>query len=563
MADLPNTPETRREQFLNAIATGDTSGLPEPVTREEVYLDYIAENGGGGSEGVTPEQVRNIIAEQTDDALSNTSENPVQNKVINAALVNKVDVETGKGLSSNDFTTTEKNKLADLENYDDTEIKNDISDIKGFIGYSDTDIFGVEVDMENRLFTRLAGAVGKTGGTDFDSVPCFGGRKRCNLTDDGVVTAYFGNAAYTETGALSEAVTVGSTTYPVGTAVQVMVEQPKFYYKVVPLKLTTFTTQDGETGYSMKKGRYYVSSVPKEGFKLHPAFIRNGVKVDKIYLSAYEGCIYDTSESVYILDDAQIADFNSDKFSSIANAKPASGLSQNLTRANTRKLAQNRGTGWEQSYIHTVSASQLLMLIEYGTFNMQTAIGAGIVNKASGSGNESELTGYTTLLGNSSGTASTSTANNDAVSYRGEENPYGNIQKWLDGCNEKNPATFPAAGVRGTLYIADHSFGDDTTENPYQDTGIHPNYTSGSYINAFGYSEDFDFLFVPCEVGGDSNLPVGDYFSNNSANWHAGLWGGVWSQGARAGAFYLDFDYTASRHASAFGGRLVYVPISA
>lgn len=46
----------------------------------------------------------------------------------NTLLDNKVDKEAGKGLSSNDFTTVEKEKLASLQNYDDTEVKGDIAD---------------------------------------------------------------------------------------------------------------------------------------------------------------------------------------------------------------------------------------------------------------------------------------------------------------------------------------------------------------------------------------------------------------------------------------------------
>lgn len=38
-------------------------------------------------------------------------------------ITGKVDKEVGKGLSTNDYTTTEKTKLAGLENYDDTEIR--------------------------------------------------------------------------------------------------------------------------------------------------------------------------------------------------------------------------------------------------------------------------------------------------------------------------------------------------------------------------------------------------------------------------------------------------------
>lgn len=49
-----------------------------------------------------------------DSELSSTSLNPVQNKVINAALEHKVNKVTGKGLSTEDYTTAEKNKLRDI-----------------------------------------------------------------------------------------------------------------------------------------------------------------------------------------------------------------------------------------------------------------------------------------------------------------------------------------------------------------------------------------------------------------------------------------------------------------
>lgn len=50
-----------------------------------------------------------------DSSLSSSSTNPVQNKVINTALGNKVDKVDGKQLSTNDYTTAEKNKLAGIE----------------------------------------------------------------------------------------------------------------------------------------------------------------------------------------------------------------------------------------------------------------------------------------------------------------------------------------------------------------------------------------------------------------------------------------------------------------
>ena len=54
---------------------------------------------------------------------------------IDSLLNNKVGAETGKGLSSNDYTTEEKNKLANIDNYDDTEIKAKLFVNKSTIGY--------------------------------------------------------------------------------------------------------------------------------------------------------------------------------------------------------------------------------------------------------------------------------------------------------------------------------------------------------------------------------------------------------------------------------------------
>jgi len=45
-------------------------------------------------------------------------------------LDNKVDKETGKSLTSNDFTDNLKSKLESLSNYDDTNLKNQVSTIE-------------------------------------------------------------------------------------------------------------------------------------------------------------------------------------------------------------------------------------------------------------------------------------------------------------------------------------------------------------------------------------------------------------------------------------------------
>lgn len=420
------------------------------------------------------------------------------------------------------------------------ELQKQIADLEAFIGYSADDIYGVEVDFVNKRFTRLSGAVNRTPGAGFDSINAFGGRKRCNVADDGTVTAYYGDSGYTTTGKNAA-----------GTPVQVMVEQPKFYYKVVPMVL-----EKGVKGTKIRKARYYVSDTLKPGFKVHPAFVDNGVVNPYIYLAAFEGALFDTSANAYILDNAQVADFAADKLSSIAGTKPASGDTQNLTRANVRLLAQKRGKGWEQAYAATAAASQLLMLIEYASFDMQKAIGNGNTNQSSSAANI-QYTGATVSLGNASG-AVTNANGIQIISYRGEENFWGNIWTWVDGMNEENPDPFESGQV-GTLYVADHGFADNSKASPYKNTGIHPIQGSG-YVSAFGYSEEFDWLFIAVEYNGNSTLPVGDYAWNQNPGWRVALLGGCCYDRADAGAFCWYLHYAASCRCWDVGGRLVYVP---
>lgn len=435
------------------------------------------------------------------------------------------------------------------------DVKNlqaNIEDLQGFVGYNDADVYGVEVDMVNKAFKRLAGAINRTPGAGFDNIKAFGGRKRCILTNEGKVVAYYGEPGYTETGALLQQVSKGSDTFTVGTKVQVMVEQPLFYYKVSPIELAPIT--DGK-GYHMRKARYYVSDKPKAGFKIHPAFVVNGAVKDKIYLSAYEGCIYDVSTGNYVLNDEQIADFDNDMLSSIAGAKPVSGLTQNLTRANVRKLAQKRGARWQQAYAATISATQLLFLVEYAKFNMQDTLGPGATGKTDdGASNLAEPTGATATLGNQSGHV-TNNNNIQMISYRGEENPYGNIWKFVDGLNVM------ANGIHA-VYVADHDFSDKQSAGSYTDVGFTLAKTSG-YVSAFGYSQDYDWLFLTSETTGNSSVPVGDYFWQNYTATDDGGWrtvrlGAAWDDGSYAGGFYWDVSNSSVTRSRNLSGRLVY-----
>lgn len=433
------------------------------------------------------------------------------------------------------------------ENFNAREILTGVEDIKAYLGYTDEDIVGIQVDYENRSYQRLAGAYDLTGGEDFNAFEMYGGRRKCNVSDDGTIVAWYGDTDYAEDGSMG----------------QVMVYQPKFYYKVVPLK---YDAIDTGIGYHLRKANYYVSTKPKTGFKLHPAFYdANGNEIDYYLTGAYEGSIWDADggddgTGAFLMLDEQVMNTAADKFCSIAGVKPASGLTQQLTRPNVELLAKNRGENWHGDLIKLVAAEQLLMIIEMGMMNSQTAIANGVVSVSDtpDTENNSIVTGGTSSLGNGTGQAEGGTNGKSSISYRGVENPWGNIWKFVYGVNIHGDGSQKG----GIPYIcSDFSFAESKNSDNYESAGFTVANANG-YISAMGYSEEFDWLFFPSEATGNSSLPVGDYLyiASNLNGYRIALLGGRWADGSDAGTFYWSLNYGVGYHSRYLGARLVYIP---
>lgn len=442
------------------------------------------------------------------------------------------------------------------EDFNAQEILSGVTDIRAYLGMIETeDVLGITMDYKNKTCTRIAGAKNLTAGADFDKFSMYGGRKRCNVSDGGTINAYYGEKGYTEDGSNG----------------QVMVYQPKFYYLVCPLE---YDRQETGYGYHLRKANYYVSETQRAGFKLHPAFYdKNGNEVDYILMSAYEGCIYDTSANAYLKNDEQVMDASKDKFSSIAGARPASGVSQNLTKPNIEQMAKNRGEGWHSFGIKTASMEQLLMIVEMGMMNLQTAIGQGVVNIpwATGSDTTSSYagaTGSTASLGNGTGRATETTTYEGGVAtkntadgktsicYRGVENFWGNIWKFAYGVNIWGNGKM--AG--GMPYIcSDFNYAEGKNTDNYEGAGFTVTKANG-YISAMGYSTKYDWLFMASECLGNSSLPVGDYtyITENLNGYRIARLGGSWDYGSYAGGFCWSLGNGVGYRS--IGGRLVYVP---
>lgn len=443
------------------------------------------------------------------------------------------------------------------ENFNSQEILSGVADIRAYFGITADDIVGIQVDYKNKTFKRLAGAANLTKGSDFDKFTMFGGRKRCNVADDGSIVAWYGDADYKEDGSMG----------------QVMVYQPKFYYLVCPVE---YDPIDTGIGYHLRKANYYVSEKPRAGFRLHPAFYdASGNEIDYFLTSAYEGSIYDESASAYLLNDEQVMNTGEDKFSSIAGARPASGSSQNLTRPNIEAMAQNRGTNWHGDLIKQVSAEQMLMLIEMGMMNLQTAIAQGIVSLPWTTGSDTTssyaaATGSTASLGNGTGRAEKTTTyeggvakeytvdGKTSVCWRGKENFWGNLWKFVYGINIWGNGKMGG----GQPYIcSDFSFAESKNSGNYEPAGFTVTNANG-YISAMGYSTACDWLFIASECLGNSSLPVGDYtyITVNLNGYRIARLGGSWAGGGYAGGFCWFLDGGVGSRARAIGGRLVYIP---
>lgn len=451
-----------------------------------------------------------------------------------------------------------------------SNLSNTVIDLQVQLGTSGEGVMGVEVDLDNNSVKRMGDNQYWSAGEDYDKSPVYGNRRRCNVTDDGKVVAFYGDEAYTETGALT--VAVGDVA--VGTKVQCMVMQPKFYYKRIPVRLEKQVDDTYQVkGYHMTKWIDLISPTARDGFKLHPAFKKGNEELDYYFIGENDGCL-ESADGAYDMNDNTVtigsSPYTEIKFSSIAGAKPASGsskadISKNnaLTRDAIRKMCANRGADWIQEDVTIASAEQMLFVVEYATFNIQNCatFGAGVTNLPWVDNiNNSVPNPANTTLGNGSGkitvnyTHSNGTAYNvDVPVYRGVKNPFGNIWKFIDGFLRKHSAGSDC----NEAYWQDGSKDFSDTIADYIATGFSCA-TKEGYIKALGYSEDCDFMYMTSKVGGDSNRPVGDYYYVNMSNnnIYIARLGASWSHGASSGLFCWGLTDVASIRYCNVGGRL-------
>lgn len=342
----------------------------------------------------------------------------------------------------------------------------------------------------------------------------------------------------------------------------VMTEIPEHWYKLY---------QDGT------KFRMMLSAMPLPGYN----------HIDQFYISSFESGIDRESSTLissYGVESTNVNKRGGDNTAEWDNTyRSLLGLPvTNLTQDQFRQAARKRGNGWEMYTYGAHKTLFWLFAVEYATLNSQKPFNAqkdanGFAQGGLGLGptqmtdwanfnNANPLIpcGYTNEFGNSSGEKAYVVKNSSDGThatlmtnrYRGIENPFGHIWKYVDGANVQ-----VTTGDSGLSILW-------TTNNPlnFSSTSYTGYDKKGNICRTDGYAKKMllgeDGDIVTTEIGGSSSTYWCDYYTTNtSANRMQVIQvGGNADSGTSAGLAYVSAGDPPSGAYRRVGSRLCFFP---
>lgn len=549
------------------------------------------------------------------DAAMNDNWDMIDNAVSDLSG-NKVDKVDGKQLSTENYSTEEKNKLNGiasgaqvnvLENITlggqkltknnktieikDPEVTNarqstikdktfanvdarieeleaDVDKIETTRGH----VYGIRRKITNNsssAWERLFDSVGKVanatknGGTvqnDFDSLAPWSEIKSCNydLTTK-KINAWFGDANFQFDGSNGDVFTY----------------YPKTYWKIY---------QENDYDYVL------LADYPRAGFMEVDGFFigrYNGSVVSNV-LHTYSGLVPTTSKTIGQF--RTLANALGDKFSQLdwryfvvqmiylveyANYNSQAMLGNGVqSRKNVKAIVAENNTN--RVIVGSASGYYVGQIIRIGTSDTGTQVADARKITAIESYDDGTVTGsaitfdgaavniavdnFVCTMAQITGQCDTlgmksGCLNNDgyhSMIYRGIENIFAHIWQWVDGINM----------ISGKLYICkNHSlYASDTTEN-YKQLGYNALGTEG-YAKELDLDVDEPFFRFPKAVGGGSNSYLCDYYYNNATSIAEGAKrvarvGGSFNSGALDGLWSWSFNAGSSRADWNIGARVL------
>jgi hypothetical protein len=396
------------------------------------------------------------------------------------------------------------------------------------------------------------------------SLPIQGRMRRCLLNDDGTVNYYLhdNDSTLRDTGAAADLS---------GTDGQVMVEIPAHWRR--------FET-DGT------KRRVKISEYPLPGFHF----------VQKAYRSAYEAAIDRTTPSAPKLASVvnpaaefrggnNTVDWDGTYRSLLGRPATMISLTNFRTYARRRGTAGKNGAGWNCDVYDVQKATYWLYVVEYANLNCQAAYNAAPdANgyKQGGLGNGVTIVsnwnnfnsynpfipcGHTNSLGNRTGVVDFAmpaeygaTLTVQVPSYRGLENPFGHVWKWMDGCKCRIQSD-EAGGLSEFFVCNDPAKFQDSSYNDYEKRGELPRV--GGYIKELLIGE-YGENIPKAAIGASSATYFSDYFYTNILASGEAMQGVIFcgrsSDGVYTGIVDCSISYLTSFVRSDIGTRLCFIP---
>lgn len=386
------------------------------------------------------------------------------------------------------------------------------------------------------------------------SLPVQSAMKGCVVADSGTVNYYLKADDWTKKAD-------GSASNLDGTDGQVMIEVPEHYFRV----------------WSDATHQYMAVSLSD---------FSGSTKMSRHYVGAYEAALNRTNSKLASVQNLS-ADYRGGNNDATKDAQDNTLLGRPATvisLINFRTYARNRGAKWNVLPYQHYMAIYRLFMIEYATRNSQkpvdltftvdgfrkgglgngvTTLNAADWNTYSGGYYPIIPCGITNVLGNHSGEVEYVTPNFPGTSgivkvpaYRGIENPFGHIWKYLDGINIYNDHT---AGTF-SAYLIDNpaNFASDTQENA-RFAGFMP--TASGWLQ--GLNKDMIVESVGGAGSGSSTYFCDNYYSgaNDTSDFYrVVLAGGHAYLGASAGFAFVHSYYAASIASAFLGSRLCFLP---
>lgn len=285
---------------------------------------------------------------------------------------------------------------------------------------------------------------------------------------------------------------------------QVMQRHKKFYYK-------TLTLPSGELA---GKHARLISPEKLDGFKPHPAFVKNGQEIDNWYCGTYSA---------------------TDEGGGKLGSRPGRMPFVNVNYPTMQQYCRNRNVGGVDGFdmwdIWQVGELQLLFLIEHASPDSQGIIGRGRVDTTAANYVDADDVARAT--------------------YRGHVGLWGNVWEMVTGIEVSTSGTVRLWNVNGSQAYVDTGF----MLPAYNGTA--PQYPK-TLKTGSGDGYDFDALFVPETQS--ANILEGTlpdlFWGRNGAAGNVLYLGGAWSTGSGAGLFCQSMTHPASIAYATVGCRL-------